>query len=338
MSRTVLVTAIGSFSAEAVIRACKRQGYRVVGCDIYPKEWVANSLDTDRFYQAPYATDREKYKAFMTEVCGKEQVDYVMPLTDVEIDVFKDWPDAAEKLGAVICMSDRRTIEMCRDKSKQAACLKSQAVCRTIPGQFLSDVLRKREENGDHAFELLKYPLVIKPVNGRSSQGLHMIEGPKEMAFAVEQIGDDRGKYLVQPKISGRVITVDVVRDSGTGTSVCLPRRELLRTLNGAGISVYVFRDEVLEQQCHKIADALNVHGCVNFEFVEHETEAGEKQWYFLECNPRFSGGVAFSCAAGYDMVKNHLNCFQGQKPEPLGEIKNQYIARRYTEYLMREE
>ena len=75
--------------------------------------------------------------------------------------------------------------------------------------------------------------------------------------------------------------------------------------------------------------------GCVNFEFVE-EIEPAEKhgpgKWRFLECNPRFSGGLAFSAVAGYDMVRNHINCFKGIGLEPEGEIRNQYVARRYTE------
>ena len=82
----------------------------------------------------------------------------------------------------------------------------------------------------------------------------------------------------------------------------------------------------------------MNVKGCVNFEFIEHHTEQGEVLWYFLECNPRFAGGVAFSCMAGYDMVKNHLRCFAGEEPEPAGRIQSQYIARRYTEYRMKED
>lgn len=90
-------------------------------------------------------------------------------------------------------------------------------------------------------------------------------------------------------------------------------------SLNGAGTSVQVFRDPVLEKICEAIAGALDVKGCVNFEFIEHHTEQGEVLWYFLECNPRFAGGVAFSCMAGYDMVKNHLRCFAGEEPEPAG-------------------
>ena len=65
MKNTIIVTAIGSFSAQAVIEGCRRMGFRVVGCDIYPAWWVVNSKDVDVFYQAPYATDQENYRPIM---------------------------------------------------------------------------------------------------------------------------------------------------------------------------------------------------------------------------------------------------------------------------------
>ncbi len=340
MGQTIFVTAIGSFSAGAVIGACKREGYRVTGCDIYPAQWVVNSMETDVFYQAPYATDREAYRAFLLDVCRKEKVDYLMPLTDVEIDVLQQWrdqdPDGFAGLGAVVCMSGAETIRLCRNKEACEAFLSERGLCRTIPGQRLSDLTEGDMGtcSDEKVFAGLTYPLILKPLDGRSSQGLSVIRDPEEMAWAAKRCGNQAHRYLVQPKIDGLVVTVDVVRDPDTGNCVCLPRRELLRTLNGAGTSVQVFRNAELERQCREIAAALDVRGCVNFEFIEQ----GEQTWYFLECNPRFAGGVAFSCAAGYDMIKNHLNCFAGRPMEAAGEIRDQYIARRYTEYRMREE
>ena len=72
MKKTVIVTAIGSFSAQNVISACHKAGMRVVGCDIYPAEWLVNSRDVDVFYRAPYATGREQYRNFLKELCKKE--------------------------------------------------------------------------------------------------------------------------------------------------------------------------------------------------------------------------------------------------------------------------
>lgn len=335
MKKTVFVTAIGSFSAEAVIEGCRREGFRVVGCDIYPAEWVVNSRDVDVFYRAPYATDRDAYRAFLLEVCGQEQVDYLLPLTDVEVDALQGWEAASGALGAVICMSGRETIALCRDKEKLERFLAGRGVCRTIPGRRLAELMEAR--TGAAAGAELSYPLVIKPRDGRSSQGLRIVEDPEEFAFAAKRLREEADRYLVQEKLPGRVVTVDVVRDPESGSCACLPRRELLRTLNGAGTSVQVFRDEALEEQCRAIAAALNVRGCVNFEFIEQE---GTGAFYFLECNPRFAGGVAFSTAAGYDMVRNHLRCFEGKEPERMpgpDRVKTQYIARRYTEYRMKE-
>ena len=303
MKNTVLVTAIGSFSADAVIQSCRREGFRIVGCDIYPAEWVVSSMDVDVFYRAPYATDTEAYRSFIRQICETEQIDYVLPLTDAEIDVFQQWRQEDQTCPggrAVVCMSDMETIRLCRNKRRAAKLLEEKKVCRTIPGKRLSELLSASEYSGEESFAGLSYPLIIKPEDGRSSQGLRRIFDSREMELAVSQLKGQAERYLVQPLISGGITTADVVRSHETG--------------------------------------ALDVKGCVNFEFIEHHTEQGETEWYFLECNPRFAGGVAFSCMAGYDMVKNHLRCFAGKEPEPAGKIQNQYIARRYTEYRMKED
>lgn len=328
MKKTVFVTAIGSFSAAAVIGRYKEEGYRVLGCDIYPAEWIVASGEVDCFYRAPMATDKPAYHEFLRKVCEENQVDFVVPLTDVEVDALQEWRQEAEKLGVTLCISGRDTIGLCRDKGSLEHFLAPLKVCRMIPGESLLTVM---EREADSSYELLQYPLIIKPRAGRSSQGLMRIKDSYQMRFAAEWCRDRAADFLVQPEISGIVITVDVVRDPRTETVVSLPRREYLRTPNGAGTSVYVFEDKRLQDQCSDIARALQICGCVNFEFVEK----AEGQWYFLECNPRFSGGVAFSCMAGYDMPGNHLRCFTGQEIEPLGKISGQYLVKRYQEHRM---
>lgn len=340
MGETILVTAIGSFSAVTVIRALKKEGHRVIGCDVYPAEWVANSKLVDVCYQAPYATDPLAYQVFIQKVCQEEAVSFIMPLTDVEIDLFRKWETAKADTGAVVCMSERKNLDIIRDKKKLEQYLAKLGICETIPGDLLSELVDS-EEKKDIACGKMEYPLVIKPVDGRSSQGLHIAHSAKEMELIVELCKEQPSQYLVQPKIPGAVITVDVVRNPETEECVCIPRRELLRTPNGAGTSVYVFHHEKLEAQCRAIAKALGIRGCVNFEFIEERMPDGPDGvgvWKFLECNPRFSGGLAFSAVAGYDMVKNHLNCFMGAHLEPLEEIREQYIARRYEEFVMEKE
>lgn len=328
MSTTILVTAVGSFSAAAVVGRYKEEGFRVIGCDIYPAEWIAASAEVDRFYQAPLAVDHQRFGAFLEKVCRENAVDYLIPLTDAEVDAVQEWRGQAAALGVVLCISDKRTIQLCRNKWELERFLTPMGICKTIPGRILQEVIKKEADMG---YELLEYPLVLKPFRGRSSQGMMRIKHAGQMRCAVEWHQKAAGDYLVQPEIPGTVVTVDVVRQQESGRIVTVARRELLRTPNGAGTSVQIFDDERLKRQCEAIATALDIRGCVNFEFVEKES--GE--WYFLECNPRFSGGVAFSCMAGYDMVKNHLRCFTGKELEPAKEIHSQYLVKRYQEYRM---
>ena len=78
------------------------------------------------------------------------------------------------------------------------------------------------------------------------------------------------------------------------------------------------------------IAEKLNVKGCVNFEFIKNN----DGNYYFLECNPRFSGGIEFSCIAGYDYIFNHLKCFCNMEIDDLEYKNNLIITRKYEEYI----
>ena len=316
--RTALVTAIGSFSADTVIKALKTHGIRVLGCDIFPKEWVVDAYSVDCFFQVPRGTDHEHYISAIVEICSREHVDYLFPLTDAEIDTLNQHRNWFQENGISLCLSTKETIDICRDKYRTYQVLKNQDLrIEIIPTILAANY--DEESIQDH-------PMVCKPINGRSSQGMRRLYSRNELLSYLNVI--DPKQYILQPLIRGSVITVDVVRNAVTGSFVCVPRKELLRTLSGAGTSVHVFHDEILAEECRKISEYLNVNGCVNFEFIHSQ----DGTYFFLECNPRFSGGVKFSCMTGYDFVWAHLNCFSGKDIDPLCLYKDCYIARKYTE------
>ncbi|MEY8675296.1 ATP-grasp domain-containing protein [Thomasclavelia cocleata] len=316
----ILVTAIGSFSADIVIKDLKRHGYKVIGTDINQKELIVDAYNVDKFYRSPYASNENEYLRFLKEIITREKINYVIPLTDFEIDVINKHREKIENNDCIVCISDIDSINICRNKMKTYQKLKDNDISTCIPTFLLSLIDDFRE---------FKYPLVLKPYDGRSSQGLIYAETYKDLVEKIEKI--DISKYICQPKINGIVVTVDVIRDPHTNQTVSISRKEMLRTLNGAGTSVYIFKDLRLDVLVDEITNVLGVKGCVNFEFIYNEND---DCYYFIECNPRFSGGVEFSCIAGYDMVINHLNIFKNKKIDKLYEIKNQYIARKYEEYV----
>lgn len=318
---TILITAIGSFSADVIIKNLNKANFRTVGCDIYPREWIANTKEVAHFYQVPRAGDTSEYIDAIFEICQKEKVQYIFPLTDVEVDVWQNCRSQWENRDdIVVCISSYETIRICRDKYQIARFITKNAIeISPVPTRFL-DEFRQEPEN---------FPVICKPCDGRSSQGLQKINSTEEWRYFTKK--EHSEKYIVQPFIDGCVVTVDVVRNPATSEIIAVPRKELLRTLNGAGTSVYVFHDSDLEEKCKKLAEALDISGCVNFEFLQDV--AGN--YHFLECNPRFSGGAAFTCLAGFDCVTAHLNCYIGKNLGDFSLSQDIYIARKYQEYII---
>lgn len=307
--KTALLTAVGSASAGIVIERLHALGYRVVGCDIYPQAWNVASGEVDAFFQAIYATDADAYVRQMEEAVRRERADFLIPLTDVEVDALCAHKARFAALGCVLCVPDEPCARLCRDKQAMAALLARKNVCRVIP---------TRSPYGWEP-EPSAYPLMLKPLHGRSSQGQVIARTPQAYHAALAT----REDYIAQPYLAGDVYTVDVARDH-LGHVQALTRHELLRTSNGLGIAVRILPGHPLEEICAQVAACAGVIGVVNMEFIVND----DGMW-FLEVNPRFSGGVGFSVLAGVDFPALNLQCHAGEAIGPRADVREMTLARK---------
>src|SRR5690554_5029400 len=105
INKSILVTAIGSFSSESVVSSLlELESHHIIGCDIYPAEWHAVSNKYSNVFQVPLVSDSEKYLRTLLEICSTNQVEYIIPLTDVEIDFFNIYRDCFAEEGVILCM------------------------------------------------------------------------------------------------------------------------------------------------------------------------------------------------------------------------------------------
>ncbi len=310
----ILITAIGSFSADYVISSLNKGGHFVIGCDIYPSEWHAVSKDCQKVYQVPLATATEQYVDALLGICEAHKIDCIFPLTDVEVDVLSAQAVRFVERGIQLCIQSKETLRIARNKHAMCLLFEKDSMVN-VPRFALSDAITER-------FPL---PAIAKPVNGRSSEGLSVITSIEELLRF-----HNRHDYIVQTRLSGPVYTVDYVRDKLHNTDVAIPRKELLRTKNGAGITVHLTADAVLQKTASYIGNKLDVNGCINMEFILHDSK-----YYLIDINPRFSAGVAFSGMVGYDMVSAHLACFQGRKIAEQPNLPQVIITKRYKEEII---
>ena len=315
--KTVLVTAIGSAAAEITIKRLKELSYRVIGCDIYPENWHAECAMVDMFFKALPVGNEESYIEQIKQWTIQEKIDYILPLTDVEVDVLCKLHNEFAQLGCKVLTPDRKCAELCRNKPLMTDYVNSLALCQTIPTYTPESTPPK-----DVAF-----PLVFKPKNGRSSQGHYTVNTLSEYEHVLTQIDKS---YIVQPFIKGNIYTVDVARDS-SGNVRTLVRQEWLRTGNGLGTTVETYQSHQLMKVAETMANAIDLVGVVNIEFI-----ANGDEYYFLEINPRFSGGVGFSVLAGMDMIEMQMLCHEKQSIEKVGKPQSLLMASYYQRVITR--
>lgn len=294
--KTILLTAAGSASALPVLRRYQAAGLRVVACDIYPRAWNAAPLAADDFFQALTVADEAAYVKQMLDAVRRYGVDALIPLTDVEVDVLCSRKAEFLALGCILCTPDEPVVRLCRDKLIMAQRLEAAGVCRTIPTYAVENLP-----------DPIPFPLMLKPRSGRSSQGQAVVSDRDQLAAAAAR----RDDYIAQPFMTGNIFTVDTARDAA-GHTQTLVRQELLRTGNGLGTTVEVYDTHPLEATCAAIAREIGLVGVVNMEFIHHEGE-----YFFLEVNPRFSGGTGFSMQAGMDCAMLMLETQQGHAIPP---------------------
>lgn len=311
----VLVTAIGSFSAEAVIDTLIENKFEVIGCDIYPKEWHFLSKKIKNFYQVPSTAQEKDYVEKILKICLDENINIIIPSTDLDVDIFNKNKEIFEKENVNIYIQNKKALEISRDKYKLYKTFLNSHI-HVIPTLEYKEI--ETLEN---------FPYIAKPKNGRSSEGVLQINKIKDL----EKIEDkDKDNYIIQEYINGSIIVADYIRDKKNNKDFSIVRKELIRTKNGAGIVVEMHQNKKISDICSYIGNELDINGCICIEFIEKGNE-----YYVMDINPRFSAGVAFSKKIGYEVVINHLKCFMGiEIDEPIN-IPTKIISKRYIEEIL---
>ncbi len=310
----VLITAIGTLTATCIINALKdMEDLYLIGADINEKENIVSSRDVREYYVFPPAVgDDEGYYRYLKDFCVDHAIRYVFCVIDEEVLNLSRHHNEFTALGIHICVPAVETVELCHFKDR---------FNKWMEENFSEYAIRSYQTIRD----VEKYPVFVKPVEGRASIGCYKVESENELRrFA-------SAETIIQEYVQGRILVADVFRNDTTGQYGCVQREELLRNGNGCGIAVRMVADARVSAFCRDFAEKISLNGVVNIEFFV--TNSYVK---VIEVNPRFSAGSTYTCMCGLNLAQNALMIAQGLKcaEVPLNYI-NRRFARRYETYEM---
>ena len=290
-ARVVLVTGAGGPAGVAVIRALRRAGQRVVACDA--DSYAVGFRLADEFARLPRADD-PAFAEGLTKAVVRSGAVALIPTVAEELVPLHAAAASLAEAGAATWLPDPWSVEHCVDKWLFYQLMNEHGV--PVPATA------QRSEHG------VPGPWIVKPRFGRGSRDIYDAANAADLAYALSRAPEP----LVQTKITGREFTVDTLSGQDGRLYGAVPRWRL-ETKAGISTKGVTFRHHELVDLVAKVLGVLRLEGpaCVQ------GFRADGGQIIFTEVNPRFSGGLPLSLAAGADLVGQYLNRILGGVVQP---------------------
>ena len=271
---------------------------RVVVTDVNPLSPAVQVAD--RAYRVPLAHDPE-YLAELLKICESERIGLAVPTIDDEAELFGAARERFAELGTLAACSSQSTAALCNDKYatwRHLAAAGIPAARTYLPKDLASKP---------------PFPLFIKPRIGRGPVGAHRIRNKRELDFFVRYVD----KPVIQEYLESPEYTIDVLCDLNGRPLHIVPRERVViragvmdrgRTVKWPALI------ELAEQVCRAIPFA----GPFNIQCRLREGWPA-----IFEINPRFSGGIPLTIAAGADFPKLLIKMAMGvDVPAAIGDFK----------------
>lgn len=278
----VLITGMGSTTAISVAKALRQQTelpLRLIGTDIHRGAEIAGSTFCDRFHQVPTADDPE-YPDAVLDICKQEEIRVLFPIIDAELAVVAREEARFRERGVLPWIARAETVAACNDKYRTYVFLERNGfpTARTWLPEQLPD-LEDRPA----------FPLIVKPIDGVSSRDVLYVEDGSELSAALRRVRSP----VVQEYLRGTEYTVDVVTDQESRVLAVVPR-ERMQVKAGISYKARTVRAPRLIELAGEIARRLEMRGHCNI-----QCRIDGEQIRFFEINPRFSGTLPLTVAAG---------------------------------------
>lgn len=241
-----------------------------------------------------------QYIPQLLSICKAESVDCLIPTIDTDLLLLSKNKKKFEEIGTKVLIGALEKVKLCRNKILTTAYFKSIGL--HSPEAYDSvDSYLNREINVVPLF-----PAFIKPKDGSSSINAYKVENEEELHQYAEKIDN----FIIQPFITGREYTIDILCDY-EGNPVYITPRERLAVRTGEVIKTQIVQDDKMIQEMKLLLADFKPSGPITVQLIR-DNKTGED--FYIEINPRFGGGAPLSMKAGADSASAILRMLRGER------------------------
>jgi carbamoyl-phosphate synthase large subunit len=283
---TTIVTGAGGAAGVAVIRELTARGVDIVAADADEHAVglaLAGAAATLPRCDDPQFVDR------VCELAAQHRAGALVSTVTEEMAALGRHEEQLAAAGLSTWLASPASVEACRDKWRFAQLLSAAGIA--APGTSLGSA------------DGLPGPWIVKPRFGRGSRFVVAADTRADIAWALGQVPQP----IVQTRLGGREFTVDCLIERDGTLAAAVPRWRI-ETKAGISTKGLTFASDAVVAGVQALVAAVELQGAANVQGFTADDGAIS----FVEVNPRFSGALPLSIAAGADLVGEYLRGIAG--------------------------
>lgn len=289
----------GGFAEEDLPQDRLAEGYAILRAAIQEFAELGFKISTlidERLMQHIRISPIHEFKSIATHedfIAGirsfSEQVDYALTLAPESLGILRDLSSIMTNSKATYLGSNPESIEKAADKIKAMDLAKELGL--NVPATFAVSFATPFDDILDKV-NILRFPLIVKPIDGIGGQGLTKANNPDDLRFGLQaaQAVTAMDECIVQEYIPGTPISTSLLANGENVIPLSINQQNLrMESLKSAGrylggevpFDIPKYHDEVIEASV-KLVAKMNLKGFVGVDLI-----VGDEGVFVLEVNPR---------------------------------------------------
>lgn len=245
------------------------------------------------YYEVIPEAEADDYIEVLLNIVDKYNIELLMPSSGYDIFPFSEFKTKLKKHGVYPVVSDRKILEICRDKIY---------TFRHLSKSFDLPFTTLNPE------EIDTFPIIAKPRFGKGSRDVLQVNDITELQFVSSRYSN----MIYQEYLPGDEYTIDVMSDLDGNPIVAVPRIRL-QTKSGISTKGKIILDSKLIEESMKIVTKLRIIGpsCIQMKKDKFD------RFRLVEINPRLGGGTIFTTLAGANFPQMIIDLVEGKTVSP---------------------
>jgi carbamoyl-phosphate synthase large subunit len=299
----ILISAGGTVTAQSVIKALREDGRASFVAVVDLDDLNATKFFVDEFVRVPPAADPAFVAACMEVVRGLRIELFVPIIVEREFLPLEAARRQFEELGCRVAVPSREIVLNAGDKLAFAGFLERCGIATPKTVAY------------DSGQTQVRFPAYVKPRRGSGSVGTQRVESEETLHEAAR----GRSDLIVQEAADGTEFTVDCFA-AEPGRVVAAVPRERIAIKAGVSVKGRTYHHSRIEAIASEVVARTGLAGPANVQGMLREDDS----FTIIEMNPRFSGTLALTTAAGINFASLLLDQFEGK---PIPDLRGRHRA-----------